>query len=142
MGASTVLNGSMFHFLIEVGSGYIRPCACLTGHLESFWDNDLVLHQLWLSQSDLASTHLASFCPYACFCMHVDVFSGKRPCRRAKEVIEAINRMPNHLTAGIVSNNPIFINEAVHAAPPSRVTYRSKGQVSGWGVMGVENGEL
>ena len=27
------------------------------------------------------------------------------------KVIEAINRMPNHLTAGIVSNNPVFINE-------------------------------
>eukprot|EP00435_Cladocopium_sp_Y103_P029445 s1042_g7.t1 len=29
------------------------------------------------------------------------------------KVIEAINRMPNHLTAGIVSNNPIFINEVL-----------------------------
>ncbi|CAE7372781.1 ALDH12A1 [Symbiodinium natans] len=29
------------------------------------------------------------------------------------KVIEAINRMPNHLTAGIVSNNPRFINEVL-----------------------------
>ena len=33
-------------------------------------------------------------------------------CTSAVKVIEAINRMPNHLTAGIVSNNPVFINEA------------------------------
>ena len=34
------------------------------------------------------------------------------PAPFVDQVIEAINRMPNHLTAGIVSNNPRFINEA------------------------------
>ncbi|CAJ1359516.1 unnamed protein product [Effrenium voratum] len=30
-----------------------------------------------------------------------------------QKVIDAINRMPNHLTAGVVSNNPVFINEVL-----------------------------
>jgi len=38
----------------------------------------------------------------------VDYKEGQLP-----QVLEAINRMPNHLTAGIVSNDPRFVNEVI-----------------------------
>ncbi|CAK9073623.1 unnamed protein product [Durusdinium trenchii] len=52
---------------------------------------------------DMATTEL-----FGPFQVLVDYKEGQQ-----SKVIEAINRMPNHLTAGIVSNNPIFINEVL-----------------------------
>ena len=63
----------------------------------------------WLVLEDLWSCFFPRVDPRVVFFEQVlvDYKDGQQG-----KVIEAINRMPNHLTAGIVSNNPIFINEA------------------------------